>query len=84
MGRYSVLVGKHVEAHYRAGELHLSALGILVVETIKCVVLEERFTRNGREKIIRIEIPCEYLLRLREPHVKAEDGSSPAVRPIAS
>lgn len=84
MGRYSVLVGKRVEAHYRAGELHLSAWGTLVVETIKCVVLEERFTRNGREKIIRIEIPCEYLLRLREPQVKAEDGSSPAVRPIAS
>jgi len=66
MGRYLALVGKRVEAHYRAGDLHLSGYGTLVIETTKAVILEERFTRNGREKIIRIEIPCECLLRLRE------------------
>lgn len=76
MGRYSALVGKRVEAHYRAGTL--------VIKTIKAVVLEERFTRNGREKIIRIEIPYEYLVRLREPQREAEEGSATSVRPTAS
>lgn len=84
MGRYSALVGKRVEAHYRAGDLQLSACGTLVIETIKAVVLEERFTRNGREKIIRIEIPYEYLVRLREPQREAEEGSATSVRPTAS
>jgi hypothetical protein len=79
MGRYSALVGKRVEAHYRAGDLHLSACGTLVIEAAKAVVLEERFTRNGREKNIRIEIPYEYLLRLREPPRKAEEASATSV-----
>ena len=77
MSRYSALLGKRVEAHYRAGDFHLSACGTLVAETIKAVFLEERFTRNGREKIIRIEIPYEYLLRLREYKLQAEVGSPP-------
>ena len=84
MSRYSALVGKRVEAHYRAGDLHLSACGTLVIETRKAVVLEERFTRNGREKLIRIEIPYEYLLRLRESQLKADGGSAPPERLTAT
>jgi hypothetical protein len=81
MGRYSALVGKRVEAHYRAGDLHLSACGALVAETTGSVFVEERFTRNGREKIIRIEIPHEYLVRLSECPPQAEVGPTPPVSP---
>lgn len=84
MGHYSALVGKRVEAHYRAGNLHLSACGTLVIDNIKTVVLEERFTRNGREKLIRIEIPYEYLLRLREFRPKTQVGSAPPAHPSAT
>jgi hypothetical protein len=80
MGRYSALVGRRVEAHYRAGDLHLSACGTLVAETTKAVFLEERFSRNGREKIIRIEIPYEYLIRLWESQLPADVSSPPPAR----
>lgn len=66
MGQYSALDGKRVEAHYRAGDMHLSVSGILIAVTSEAVVLEDRFTRGGREKTIRVEIPHAYLLHLRE------------------
>lgn len=71
MGRYSNLAGKYVEAQYRAGDIYLSARGTLVAETEKAVFIEERFTHNGTEKTIRIEIPHEYLIRIVESSVKS-------------
>lgn len=64
MARYSALVGKRVEAHYRTGEIHLSAVGVLVSDTGKSVFLEERFSQGGKDKTIRVEIPYEYVLRI--------------------
>ena len=64
MGRYSQLIGKRVEAQYRAGDMYLSAQGNLVSETERAISIEERFTHNGKEKTIRFEIPHEYLIRL--------------------
>jgi hypothetical protein len=66
MGRYSTLAGKRVEAHYRAGDIHLSARGKLVAETEKGIFIEERFVHNGTENTIRVDIPHEYLIRLIE------------------
>jgi hypothetical protein len=66
MGQYSVLIGKRVEARYRAGDIQLWARGTLVAETARSVFLEERFVHNGREKTIRVEIPHDYLLDLLE------------------
>jgi hypothetical protein len=66
MGRFSQLSGKRVEAHYRAGDIYLSAQGILVAETEKAIFIEERFTHNGKDKTIRVDIPLAYLLRLVE------------------
>lgn len=64
MGPYSALIGKRVEIHYRAGDLHLCARGALVAETPRSLFLEERFSRNGKEKLIRIGIPHEFVLRI--------------------
>lgn len=64
MGRYSALVGKRVEAHYRTGDVHLSAVGVLVSDTGESVFLEERFSQGGKDKTIRVEIPYEYVLRI--------------------
>lgn len=77
MGRYSQLSGKRVEAHYRAGDIYLSAHGTLVVETENAVFIEERFTHNGKEKTIRVDIPYEYLIRLIESP-QTEGTSEPA------
>lgn len=55
-----------MEAHYRTGEIHLSAAGILVSDTGKSVCIEERFAAGGKNKVIRVEIPYEYILRIAE------------------
>jgi hypothetical protein len=64
MARYTDLVGKRVEAHYRTGDIHLSAIGALVSDTGKSVFLEEHFSQGGKNKTIRVEIPYEYVLRI--------------------
>lgn len=79
MGRYSALVGKRVEAHYRTGDIHLSAVGVLVSDTGKSIFLEERFSQNGKDKTIRVEIPYEYVLRIAE--VSDEPPARPHGRP---
>ena len=74
MERYSALVGKRVEAYYRTGDVHLSAVGVLVADTGKSVFLEEHFAQGGKNKTIRVEIPYEYVLRIGE----APDAKSAA------
>jgi hypothetical protein len=68
MGRYSSLVGKRVEAHYRAGDMQLSTNGILVSDTGKAIFVEEHFSSGGKEKTMRVEIPYAYVIRVAEPH----------------
>lgn len=82
MGQYSAFAGKRVEAHYRGGDMHLSVCGILVAVTQQAIVLEDRFTRDGREKTIRVEIPHAYLLHLRECPEKGAADAAAAARTI--
>jgi hypothetical protein len=72
MDRYDKLVGKRVEAHYRASDIELSVEGTLVADSGKLLSIEERYTQNGREKTIRIEIPYEFIIRVLEVHKKPE------------
>jgi hypothetical protein len=66
MGHYQSLIGKRVEAHYRAGDLQLSAIGTLVSDSGTSVFLEDRFTQSGKEKTLRVEIPYQYLIAMEE------------------
>ena len=66
MSDYSSLVGKRVEAHYRAGDVPLSVIGALALDTGTSIFVEERFSHGGRDKTIRVEIPYPYILRVRE------------------
>jgi sporulation protein YlmC with PRC-barrel domain len=66
MLRYSSLVGKRVQAHYRAGDIHLSAVGTLVSDSGKSVFLEERFSQGGKDKTMRVEIPYAYVISIGE------------------
>jgi hypothetical protein len=66
MARYSELVGKRVEAHYRAGDLQLSTIGMLASDTGKAIFVQERFSSGGKEKTMRVEIPYSYVIRVVE------------------
>jgi len=66
MARYSDLVGKRVEAHYRAGDLQLSTIGTLASDTGKTIFVQERFASGGKEKTMRVEIPYSYVIRVVE------------------
>jgi len=66
MVRYASLVGKRVEAQYRAGDIQLAAVGTLASDSGKSLFIEDHFTQGGKEKTVRIEIPYEYLIRIGE------------------
>jgi hypothetical protein len=81
MGQYYALLGKRVEARYRAGDLHLSMCGVLVAESKNSIFLEDRFFRNGREKTIRVEIPHAYVIQIEEcPEPSEPVSMEPASR----
>jgi len=66
MARYSALLGKRVEAHYRAGDMQLSTTGTLASDTGKAIFVQERFSSGGKEKTMRVEIPYAYVIRVTE------------------
>jgi hypothetical protein len=81
MARYTALVGKRVEAHYRAGDLQLSTIGTLASDTGKAIFVEERFSSGGKEKSMRVEIPYAYVIRVvevREDAAQPRAASKPA------
>jgi hypothetical protein len=55
-----------VEAHYRAGDMQLSTSGTLVSDTGKAIFVQERFSSGGKEKMMRVEIPYAYVIRVAE------------------
>jgi len=77
MARYSALLGKRVEAHYRAGDMQLSTIGTLASDTGKAIFLEEHFSSGGKEKTMRVEIPYSHVIRVVE--VRDEASRTPGV-----
>jgi hypothetical protein len=67
MQRYQHLVGKRVEVHYRAGEYYLSTAGILASDSGKAIFVQESFAVDGKQKVLRVEIPYPYVIRVDEP-----------------
>ena len=59
-----------MEAHYRAADIQLSAVGILVSDSGKSIFLEDRFSLGGREKTMRVEIPYQFVVRVSETHAE--------------
>lgn len=66
MARYTAIVGKRVEVHYRAGDLQLSTAGTLESDTGKAIFVQEHFSSGGKEKTMRVEIPYAYVIRVVE------------------
>ncbi len=72
MARYDSLVGKLTEVDYRAGELRLTAAGTLVADSGKSIFIEEQFSQRGRVKTLRLAIPYQCIVRIRE-------GAAPSI-----
>lgn len=66
MRRYDFLVGKRVQASYRAGDIHLSSEGTLVEDSGESISIEERFSQGGKDKTMRVEIPYSRVIYLKE------------------
>jgi len=66
MHRFHSYLGKRVEASYRAGEIHLSAVGILVDDTGESISIEEHFSQGGKDKTMRVEIPYSRVISVGE------------------
>jgi hypothetical protein len=76
MGRYSSFVGKRIQAHYRAADVYLSAIGTLVSDSGKSIVLEDRYSQGGKDKTIRVEIPYHSIIRVSETHAEPPRAKS--------
>jgi hypothetical protein len=72
MARYFALLGRRVEVRYRAGALFLLADGTLVADSGRSIFLEQHFSRQGREKNFRWEIPYQHIVRLTEISAESE------------
>lgn len=68
MGRFGSFVGKRVEASYRAGDIHLSTVGILVDDSGEAISIEEHFSQGGKDKTMRVEIPYSRVIHVGESH----------------
>jgi hypothetical protein len=75
MLRFLVLIGKHVDVHYRASDIQMSATGTLVQDSGKSIFLEERFDQGGKMKTLRLEIPYPCIARISE---HSDDPDAPA------
>jgi len=75
--RYSGLVGQRVEAYYRAGGVPLSASGLLVSDNGSAISIEEILSTDGRDKIVRVEIPYDCVIRLSPAADKSPKSFSP-------
>jgi hypothetical protein len=79
--RYAALLGKRVEAFYRAGDLQMSAIGLLAADNGKSISIEDRFSQYGRKKTLRVEIPYDYVIHVVEANGDpASPDDSPALR----
>jgi hypothetical protein len=64
--RYKNLLGKRVEARYRTAYIYHCATGTLAIDNGVSVFIEDHFTQNGKQKMLRVEIPYEYILTVIE------------------
>ena len=66
MGKYAALVGKRVDVRYRAENISHQVKGRLSSDSGTSIFIEDRFSQDGREKTIRVEVPYEFILRVLE------------------
>jgi hypothetical protein len=86
MARYSSLLGRRVEVHYRAGDILLPASGTLVADSGRSIFLEQHLMQRGQQKQFRWEIPYQYIVRLEEapePAASSSNVTAPAAEAVS-
>jgi hypothetical protein len=68
MAKYIALLGRRVQVEYRAGDLHLPAVGTLAADSGKSIFLEERFEKCESVRTFRWEIPYQCIVKIKEIH----------------
>ena len=66
MARYSALLGRNVDVHYRAGDICLPATGKLVADSGRSIFLEQHYEQRGLPRNFRWEVPYQYIVRIEE------------------
>ena len=66
VARYSALLGRRIEVHYRSGEIILPAIGTLSADSGKSIFLEEHVVQSSGLKKFRWEISYLQIVRLSE------------------
>ena len=66
MARYSGLLGRRIQVHYRSGEIILPATGTLAADSGKSIFLEEQVAQGSELKKFRWEISYPQIVRLTE------------------
>jgi len=66
MARYSALLGRRIQVHYRSGDIVLPATGTLAADSGKSIFLEEQIKQPREIKKFRWEIPYQQIVRLVE------------------
>lgn len=66
MNKYDSFLGKRVEARYRTGYVYHSATGTVTADSGSSISIEDHFEQDGKKKMLRVEIPYEYILSLIE------------------
>jgi hypothetical protein len=73
--RYESFLGKRVEARYRAAHIYHSASGVLAADDGSSIFIEDDLMQGGKQKMIRIEIPYQYILSVVELPPKPPSGA---------
>jgi len=66
MARYSALLGRRVEVHYRSGDVVLPVTGTLAADSGRSIFLQEIFQCAGQVQSFRWEIFYRSILSLVE------------------
>jgi hypothetical protein len=79
MARYSALLGRRVEVHYRTGEILMPVTGTLAADSGKSIFLEEHFHHQQQVKSFRWEIPYRSIVELTESTALASQPTLPFI-----
>ena len=82
MARYSALLGRRIEVHYRSGEIILPAIGTLAADSGKSIFLEEQVVQGSGLKKFRWEISYLQIVRLSESSMPRSAVREPVLNPV--
>ena len=81
MARYSGLLGRRVEVHYRSGDVIMPVTGTLAADSGKSIFLQEIFQDGERVRSFRWEIFYRSIVNIVESSSRVDVSALPAALP---